>query len=38
MYANDIWGLDDIYIEIRKLRTFLEGHRELFVDTFKEIF
>ena len=38
IYADDIWGLDDVYIEIGDLRTFLGGHREALVDPCKEFF
>ena len=32
---DDVWIWDDAYIEIGELMTFLGGHRELFVDTYK---
>ena len=38
IYTDAIWGLDDAYIEIGYLMTFLGGHREVTVDTCKEVF
>ena len=38
IYADDIWGLDDVYIDIGDLRTFLRGNREVVFKPFKEIF
>ena len=38
IYADATWGLDDAYIEIGELRNFLGGHREVFVDSCKEVF
>ena len=38
IYNNAIWGLYDACIEIGERRTFLKGHREVFVDPCKEVF
>ena len=36
--ADAVWGFYDAYIEIGNLRTFLGGHREVFVYPCKELF
>ena len=38
IYDDNTWGLNDAYIEIGELGNFLEGNREVFVYTCKEVF
>ena len=38
IYSDTIWGLNDAYIEIGELRTFLGYQREVIVDPRKELF
>ena len=38
VYADDVWRLDDTYIDIGEFWNFLGGHREVFVNPRKEVF
>ena len=37
IYADAIWRLNDVYIEIGQFRNFLGGHKEVFVESYKEV-